>query len=87
MSFFGLGIHVIIAIFFAIHAVRNQRSLYWLFILFSFPLLGSVAYFAVEYLPGSKMNRGMGKAATNAVSLLDPAREVREARAAFDLSP
>ncbi len=87
MPFFGLGIHVIIAIFFAIHAVRNQRSLYWLFILFSFPLLGSIAYFVVEYLPGSKMNRGMGQAAAGAVSLLDPAREVREARAAFDLSP
>jgi hypothetical protein len=91
MPFFGIGIHVIVAIFFAIHAVRNNRSLYWLFVLFSFPLLGSIVYFVVEYLPGSRMhssvNRGMGKATTTAVNLLDPAREVREARSAFDLSP
>ena len=87
MPFFGLGIHVIIAIFFAIHALRNHRNLYWLIILFSFPLLGSAAYFIVEYLPGSRMNHGIGKAAASAVSLLDPEREVRESRAAFDLSP
>jgi hypothetical protein len=87
MPIFGLGIHIIIAFFFAVHALRNHRNMYWLLILFSFPLLGSAAYFIVEYLPGSRMNRGLGKAAAGAVSLLDPEREVREARAAFDLSP
>lgn len=87
MPIFGLGLHIIVAIFFAIHALRNQRNMYWLIILFSFPLFGSIAYFFVEYLPGSKMNRGIGKAAAGAFSLLDPEREVREARAAFDLSP
>jgi len=91
MTFFGIGIHIIVAIFFAIHAVRNGRSLYWLLILFSFPGLGSLVYFVVEYLPGSRMNRGFNrgfsKAASSAVGLIDPAREVREARNAFDLSP
>ena len=87
MPIFGLGIHVIIAFIFAIHAVRSGRNLYWLIILFSFPLLGSLAYFVVEYLPGSRMNRSVGKAASAAASMLDPQRELREARNAFDLSP
>lgn len=91
MTFFGIGIHIIVAIFFAIHAVRNGRPLYWLLILFSFPGLGSLVYFVVEYLPGSRMNRGFNrgfsKAASSAVGLIDPAREVREARNAYDLSP
>ena len=45
MPFLGIGFHVIVALFFAVHAVRTHQNLYWLFILFSFPLLGSVAYF------------------------------------------
>ncbi len=87
MGIFGLGLHVIIAIFFAVHAVRSGRNLYWLLILFSFPLFGSVVYFLVEYLPGSTINHGVNKAAVIASNLLDPEKEVRAARAALDLSP
>ena len=91
MEIFGIGIHVIVALFFAIHAVRNGRSLYWLFILFIFPLLGSIVYFVVEFLPSSRIDRGLGrgfsKATSAAIGLVDPARELREARDAYDLSP
>ena len=91
MEIFGIGIHVIVAVFFAIHAVRTGRSLYWLFILFIFPLLGSIVYFVVEYLPGSRIdrgfNRGFNKASSVAMDLVDPSRELREARDAYDLSP
>lgn len=87
MEIFGIGLHIIIAIFFAIHVVRNGRSLFWLLILFSFPLLGSVVYFVVEYLPELKGNRGINKAASIAGNLLDPEKEVRAARNALDLSP
>lgn len=87
MPIFGIGLHVLIAVFFAIHAIRNHRNTYWLFILFSFPLLGSAVYFFVEYLPNSRAERKIGKVANIAVGLLDPGREVRDARQAFDLSP
>jgi len=87
MPIFGLGLHIIVAIFFAIHALRNHRNMYWLIILFSFPLLGSVVYFVVEFLPASRVNRGLNKATQVATSLLDPERELRESRKAFDLSP
>ncbi|MES2126277.1 MAG: hypothetical protein V4463_03320 [Pseudomonadota bacterium] len=87
MPIFGLGIHVIIAIFFAIHAVRSGRELYWLIILFSFPLLGSVVYFFVVFLPSSRLEHGLRKAGAAVQKSLDPNRELREAQQAFDLTP
>jgi hypothetical protein len=87
MPFFGLGLHFLIALFFAVHAVRSGRPIYWLFVLFSFPLLGSLVYFLVEYLPGTRLNRQVGQAARSIAKSLDPGRELRDARHAFDLSP
>jgi hypothetical protein len=87
MPFVGLGLHILVAIFFAIHALRNGKQIYWLLILFSFPLLGSVVYFFVEYLPASNVQRGVRQVSTKALQLLDPERELREARSAFDLTP
>ncbi len=87
MPFIGLGAHILIALFFGVHAIRTGRNMYWLIILFSFPLLGSLVYFLVEYLPQSRLNRGINKAAGAAMKLLDPEREYREAIAAFDLTP
>jgi hypothetical protein len=87
MPFIGLGVHFLAAIFFGVHAIRTGRNLYWLIILFSFPLLGSIVYFLVEYLPQSRLNRGINKAAGAAMKLLDPEREYREASAAFELTP
>jgi len=87
MPIFGLGLHFLIAVFFAVHAVRTGRPIYWLFILFSFPLLGSLVYFLVEYLPGTRLNRDVGQATRSFARALDPGRELRDAHRAFDLSP
>jgi hypothetical protein len=87
MTFFGIGLHVLVALFFAIHVVRSGQPIYWLFILFSFPLLGSVVYFVVIYLPNSRLHSGARKAVAVAARALDPSRELREARAAFDFTP
>lgn len=87
MPFVGLGIHMLIAIFFAVHAVRSGQQLYWLFILFSFPMLGSIVYFLVIFLPSSKLERGARKAVAAATRALDPTRELREAREAFEFTP
>ena len=87
MPFVGVGLHVLIALFFAIHVVRSGQPIYWLFILFSFPLLGSIVYFIVIYLPNSRLHTGARKAVAVAARALDPTRELREARAAFDFTP
>ena len=87
MPFAGIGLHVIIALFFAVHAVRSGQNNYWLFILFVFPLLGSVVYFFAIFLPNSRLQRHARQLANSAVKALDPTREVREAQAAYDYSP
>lgn len=87
MPIFGVGIHIIIAIFFAIHAVRKGQQLYWLLILFSFPLIGSIVYFFAIYLPDLRLQRGVSQVGAVIQKSLDPGRELREARAAFDLTP
>lgn len=87
MPFIGLGVHLLVALFFAVHAMRTGRQMYWLIILFSFPLLGSIVYFLAEYLPASRLERGIHKAARAAVKTLDPTRALREAQHAFDLTP
>ncbi len=87
MPIFGLGIHVVIALFFAIHVVRTGREMYWLFILFMFPLLGSIVYFLAVYLPSTRIDHAVRKTVSAAARSLDPGRELREARQAFDLTP
>lgn len=91
MTIFGIGLHILVALFFAIHAIRSGRELYWLLILFMFPLLGSLVYFFAVFLPdlrsGSGIGRGLRKVATVAVNSLDPGRELRDAKTAFDFTP
>ena len=81
------GLHILIALFCAVHVVRSGQQLYWLFILFAFPLLGSLVYFFAVYLPNSRLERGAFKAVSAAARAMDPGRDVREARAALDVSP
>jgi hypothetical protein len=85
--FFGIGLHVIIAIYFAVHAVRHQQNVYWLFLLFVFPMLGSLVYFFAVYLPSLRRSRGAYVAARAITQFVDPDRAVRESRAQFERAP
>lgn len=87
MPFLGIGFHVIVALFFAVHVVRSNQNMYWLFILFAFPLLGSVVYFFAIYLPEMRHSRGARVASRAVTQLIDPNRAVREARNDFDRAP
>jgi hypothetical protein len=87
MPIAGFGLHFLLAILCAIHAVRSRQNLYWLLILFGAPVLGSIVYIFAVYLPYSRLERGAMKAVSAAVRVLDPQREVREARAAFEDTP
>jgi hypothetical protein len=87
MMIFGIGLHVLVALFFAVHAIRSRQQMYWLMILFMFPLLGSVVYFFGVYLPNSRLEHGARKVVAGAAKALDPTRELREAQAAFSFAP
>jgi len=86
MAILGIA-HILFALFFGVHAIRNGQPLYWVVILFMFPALGSVVYFFAIYLPNSKLQHGARKAVTVAAKALDPGRELREAREAYDYTP
>lgn len=87
MEIFGIGIHLLIALYFGIHAIRSGQNMYWLFILFCFPMLGSVAYLFAVYLPDSRLQHGARKVVASAAKAIDPTRELREAHSAFDYTP
>lgn len=88
MPFLGIGLHILLALLCAIHAVRSGQPLYWLLILFMFPLLGSVVYFVAIYLPGARnLQRGAQQAVSVAAKVIDPMREVRVARELLEATP
>jgi hypothetical protein len=80
-------IHIAIAAFFAVHAVRTDRPMQWLFILFAFPMIGSVVYLFAVYLPAMRYTRQGIKAARTVQAIIDPNRELREASTEFDRTP
>ncbi|MET0332833.1 MAG: hypothetical protein ABW190_01065 [Rhizobacter sp.] len=86
MPFLAL-VHLAIAAYFAVHAVRNRRPMYWLMVLFAFPALGSLVYFFAEYLPDVRHTRTGRKAARVMQGLVDPNRELRLAANEFDRTP
>ncbi|WP_025138613.1 tetratricopeptide repeat protein [Achromobacter sp. DH1f] len=87
MPYLGIGLHVVIALFFAVHAVRSHQNTYWLIILFSFPGLGSIVYLLAIYLPDIRHSRGAHVTARVATQLIDPNRAVRQARREVDRAP
>ena len=83
----AIGLSYLIAIGLCVHVARTGREMYWMFILLSFPGLGSLIYVAVNILPelmGGSTARRLGQAARQA---LDPEREYRDAKIAVDDSP
>lgn len=80
-------LHIAVAIYFAVHAVRTGRPMYWLFILLAFPFLGSVVYFFAEFMGEARNSAGARRAMRLMQGVVDPSRELREARAEFDRTP
>tara|TARA_R110002073_G_scaffold67393_2_gene167970 strand:- start:19998 stop:20732 length:735 start_codon:yes stop_codon:yes gene_type:complete len=74
-----MGAHILLALCCAVHALRSGRQMYWLFILFAFPMFGSAVYIIAEVLPEMAGSQGARKAGRAARQALDPTREVRAA--------
>jgi hypothetical protein len=82
----GLGLHVIVAILFAVHVIRTGQERFWLFVLFMFPLLGSFVYAVVVWLPAISGSRSGRRVVRGLRDTLNPGRELREAHAALEHS-
>ncbi|WP_167284882.1 tetratricopeptide repeat protein [Marilutibacter alkalisoli] len=83
----GLGLHVVIALFFAVHAARSGQDRYWLFVLFAFPLLGSIVYAVAIWLPEQRHSPQARVLHRKMRRVVDPERELRLAMEAFEDSP
>lgn len=80
-------LHILVAVFFAVHAVKTGRDRYWLMVLFAFPLLGSLVYFFAEYSRDLAGSRGGRRALRLMQGIIDPERALRAARDEFDRTP
>lgn len=69
-----------------VHLVKTGRNPLWLTALIFLPMVGAIAYFIVEILPGLQGNRHVRTARAKAVAAIDPERELRAARDALDLT-
>lgn len=86
MPILGIGLHVIVAILFAVHALRTGQERWWLLVLFVFPLFGSLIYGVTVFLPEISRSRGGRRVVRGLRDTLDPGRELREAQAEFEHS-
>ena len=72
---FIFGAHFLIALACAVHVIRTRQEMYWLFLLFMFPMLGSAVYLLAVILPGFSNSSHV----RSAQAALDPGRELRAA--------
>ena len=86
-SIFGVGIHVVIAVFFAIHALKTGRPFFWLWILFVFPFLGSIVYFVAEYLPQSRLPHQANRLGQRALFIFQPNKLLNVAKEKYEHVP
>ncbi len=86
MPILGFGLHIIVAILCAVHVLRTDQERWWLFVLFFFPLLGSIIYALAVFLPDMSRTRGGRRVVRGLRDTLNPGRELREAEAEFEHS-
>jgi hypothetical protein len=67
-----------------VHVVRTGRPWMWIYILLFLPGLGVIAYAVVEILPGFFGSRAARGLQSQAISTLDPGRELRRRREALE---
>ena len=69
-----------------VHCIRLGRNQFWIWPIVFFPVVGCIAYFIVEVLPGMQGNRHVRTMRAQAAKAIDPEREVRAARDALGLA-
>ncbi|MGE0210347.1 MAG: tetratricopeptide repeat protein [Parvibaculaceae bacterium] len=78
--------HMLLAIGFAVHAMKTGRPFYWLYILIFLPGIGSIAYVLFELVPELAQTRRARRVATDIGTIMDPDREWRRRREAAELT-
>jgi hypothetical protein len=83
-------ISLVIQIVLIVHCIRTGRNWLWVTVLLFLPFAGSIAYVAVEILPGLFKSQGTRRAVRNVSRALDPEQDLRryegEARMTGDVA-
>lgn len=83
MPYIGRGLHFIVALL-SDSRIADETNDVLAVHYSSFPLLSSVAYFVVEYLPELRFNRTARSAAHAVTKFINPDVELRDAQRAFE---
>jgi len=81
-----LILSAIVQIALIVHVFRTGRPMYWAFIIFIAPGIGSIAYFIVEILPGLSQSRQARSALRGVKKTLDPGADIRRREKELRLS-
>jgi hypothetical protein len=77
MLYYLLPILLQVAI--VIHIIKTGRNTLWVWLVIFVPLIGALAYFVVEILPGLMGSRTVKRTASTLRRSVDPTRELRQA--------
>jgi hypothetical protein len=80
-----LALNVLVQLAFVVHAYRSGAPRYWVFVILAFPVVGCLAYFALEVFPSSREAGAARRTARRVASALDPDRGLREKVADLEL--
>jgi hypothetical protein len=73
----SLGLSTIIAVVLIVHCIRTGRNFLWVWVLLALPFLGSIAYAAVEIVPGLFNSSRTRRAVRGVGRALDPGQDLR----------
>jgi len=69
-----------------VHVIKTGRNMLWIWAIALLPLVGSIAYAAVEVLPQALGGRTARRAKSGVQRMIDPDRELRRASAEVEIS-
>jgi hypothetical protein len=69
-----------------VHVIKTGRSMLWILAIGLLPLVGSLAYVAVEILPAAMGGRTARRAKSGVQRIIDPDRDLRRASAEVEIS-
>lgn len=84
MHFFLISI--VLQVLCIVHVFRTGRNTAWIMAIAFLPMVGILAYFIVEILPGLPRDRRVREARTKIADRMDPERRVREANDAVEFT-
>ncbi len=65
-----------------VHCIKTGRNMIWIWVLILAPVVGSIAYVAVEILPELLRSRGTRRAMRDVKKVLNPEGDLRQLGAA-----